>query len=437
MFIKKMTLGCVSVGIAICFCAGVTAYATGSVTMAFADDDSDTTTATTSSWDGDVSYDWLDSATTTDGVTTYTIASADELAGLASYVNGDYEDDDEDEDVSYSLSGSVVNLAVNVDLSGYTWTPIGTGDMDFSDSGDPVLEDMLPFSGTFNGGGYTISGLTNKKVANYTGLFGYISGATIENVTIQDVTLSGSHGVGAVVGWADDASGDTSSTITGCTVTGTIQIQGYYSVGGILGCGERSSVTNCSVESTAGTDSDGDYVSYVKGVFKKMLESEGDNAGGIAGFIGVTQNTKLISQMYNVTVSGLEVSGTRQVGGILGYTDVEGADGEEFTITTSDSGTTSVTDCYVRIAHHDTEFEAVYSGKFYVGAVLGSTYFDMTISNCSISGVTVGYSDESCVYAGDASNDYANAGYYGLSYTDGTVTLDNCTGSATLVKDDA
>ncbi len=65
-----------------------------------------------------------------------------------------------------------------------------------------IGDDDNPFTGTFDGNGYTISNLkiTNKKV-KYLGLFGYVEGGSIYNVTLKNVQLSAGKGksVGAIV----------------------------------------------------------------------------------------------------------------------------------------------------------------------------------------------------------------------------------------------
>lgn len=67
-----------------------------------------------------------------------------------------------------------------------------------------IGDDRRPFTGSFNGNGFTISNLkiTNKK-AKYIGLFGYVEGGTVYNVTLknENIDSAGSKGmrVGAVV----------------------------------------------------------------------------------------------------------------------------------------------------------------------------------------------------------------------------------------------
>lgn len=61
-----------------------------------------------------------------------------------------------------SYAGYTVTLMNDIDLGGVEWTPIGTTEH--------------PFSGVFDGQGYTISNLKVNSTSGYAGLFGYIKG---------------------------------------------------------------------------------------------------------------------------------------------------------------------------------------------------------------------------------------------------------------------
>lgn len=91
-------------------------------------------------------------------------------------------------------------LANSLTLSG-TFTPIG--------------KSGAVFSGTFDGENRTISNVT-VNIGSYAGLFGYISNATINNLTVSYMTLSGGNNTGGIAGYAHN------SSIGGCTVTGTL-----------------------------------------------------------------------------------------------------------------------------------------------------------------------------------------------------------------------
>ena len=85
--------------------------------------------------------------------------------------------------IANDLDGDYI-LTKDIDISGENWTPIGT------------IEE--PFTGTLDGNGHTISGLTIEKelyMENeeyYIGLFGVLQGGSHTNaVTISDLTLEG------------------------------------------------------------------------------------------------------------------------------------------------------------------------------------------------------------------------------------------------------
>ena len=129
-----------------------------------------------------------------------TISNANGLAWFISMVNGLNGEDGND------FSSYIINLTADVDMSAHTWVPIGTVEH--------------PFSGTFNGNGHVIKGITRSTDFPHDGLFGYVSGsANIQNVVVQASLTGNSHATGAVVGTF--ASTGTISNVEGAgTLTG-------------------------------------------------------------------------------------------------------------------------------------------------------------------------------------------------------------------------
>lgn len=201
------------------------------------------------------------------------------------------------------------------------WTPIGT--------------ESNPFAGKFDGNGNTITGLTctNTK-AEYVGLVGYASSATIQNVTVQDSAFKGNWYIGAVCGYI------TGGTITNCHAVNTAiggtggYTEGKY-YGGIVGyITGTTNVTGC-------TNSD----STVNG---------GYCLGGIAGFAG--RNTT-VQRCFN---SGAVTCKYAKSGGIVGQT---------LYATVQDCGNTgAVTKPY-------------YNSQQY-GGIVGEDFDSSTIQNC-------------------------------------------------------
>ena len=153
--------------------------------------------------------------------TTIYITTAQQLKRLADEVNaGD------------SKSDKTYLLANDIDLSGYPdWTPIGRFD---------PPDDMLPFSGVFDGQGYSITGLKMSGNEDSKGLFGYTYSGAIRNVVIRNPEIEGKNQVGALVGYQAYSN----QGIKNCAVIGG-KIQGRSHVGGLVGYMEESPVQNC------------------------------------------------------------------------------------------------------------------------------------------------------------------------------------------------
>ena len=132
-----------------------------------------------------------------------TIGNREGLAWVISMVNALNGVTAEDAE---TFAGLTYTLTADVDMSAHTWVPIGTVEH--------------PFSGTFNGNGHVIKGITRSTDFPHDGLFGYVSGsANIQNVVVQASLTGNSHATGAVVGTF--ASTGTISNVEGAgTLTG-------------------------------------------------------------------------------------------------------------------------------------------------------------------------------------------------------------------------
>ena len=151
------------------------------------------------------------------------IYTAADLAQLAADVNG-----------GNSMSGKTVLLMNDIDLSAYAnWTPIGT----FTPNSPQA---NYPFSGVFDGQGYSITGLKISGNEDARGLFGYTYSGAIRNVVIRNPEIEGKDQVGALVGYQAYSN----QGIKNCAVIGG-KIQGRSHVGGLVGYMEESPIQNC------------------------------------------------------------------------------------------------------------------------------------------------------------------------------------------------
>lgn len=205
-------------------------------------------------------------------------------------------------------------LTANIDLKNEEWTPIGIGE-------DTRTED-LPYSGTFDGNGHTISGLNVNYGDKNGGLFCYVKSATIKNLTVAgSVTHSSGDGVdyGGIVGCAD------SSTIENCTNRCTVT--GNWYAGGIVGLSVDSDIIGCanfgniSSPSRSGgicgkitgqKDTDG-IDATIRDCYNVGMVS-GNYAGGITGQSASGSIDILIANCYNVG----SLHGSDYMGEIIG-----------------------------------------------------------------------------------------------------------------------
>jgi hypothetical protein len=95
----------------------------------------------------------------------------------------------------------------------------------------------FPFSGTYDGGGHTISSIHINRLDVYdVSFFGYVAGATISNLGLMDVSIIGEEYVGGITGEADN------STISNCFVSGSVE--GTLYIGGISGALNMAEINN-------------------------------------------------------------------------------------------------------------------------------------------------------------------------------------------------
>ena len=234
----------------------------------------------------------------------YTVTSADGLMNIAKLVNGGKTDIN-------------ITLTADIDLTGKNWTPIGTS---FSNK----------YTGTFDGGGHTIKGLTVTTNDQFVGLFGSIGNAgTVKNVMMEDVQITSNRSSG----FAGGVAGYSDGTIENCSVSGSVS--GTVYVGGVVGAQWGGSITGCSSSATvkgmvdvggvAGqTNSSATLTAcYATGNVTLEIDPKKNIAGG--SLVGMNAGSSLLAcyATGNVTSTGSS-TGKVHIGGFLGnnYTTV-------------------------------------------------------------------------------------------------------------------
>ena len=234
----------------------------------------------------------------------YTVTSTDGLMNVAELVKGGKTDIN-------------ITLTADIDLTGKNWTPIGTS---FSNK----------YTGTFDGGGHTIKGLTVTTYDQFVGLFGSIGNAgTVKNVMMEDVQITSNRSSG----FAGGVAGYSDGTIENCSVSGSVS--GTVYVGGVVGAQWEGSITGCSSSATVkGMVHVGGVVGqtngsatltacYATGNVTLEIDPRKNIAGGsLVGFNG-GNGVRACYATGNVTSTGSS-TGNVHIGGFLGdnYTTV-------------------------------------------------------------------------------------------------------------------
>ena len=283
--------------------------------------------AQVSVWDGTTSPWTQGTGTATDP---FLIENAQQLAYLAERVNKGLD----------TLGGKVSNpnhhykLMTDVDLNNYQWSPIG--------------KLAFLFGGHFDGNNHTVSNLYINNAMDCLGLFGRVSGGSVENLSVSGYKLITTNGfAGGIIGYAANGTrvknchnavevsasytrstyaggiigyADNNVTVTDCDNSGKIQatpaastsgtINPYFAAGGIIGSGNGAiTVDNCynTGEIYTSTSSSSNY---------SALICSGGILGNIKGIICVTNsyNTGAISSSHATGSNGKAYAG-----GISGY----------------------------------------------------------------------------------------------------------------------
>ena len=277
-----------------------------------------------------------DKGYTDDGQDNYTVTSAEGLKNIAKLVNEQWKLDIN------------ITLTDNIDLKGIDWTPIG---IDYNHR----------YTGTFDGGGHTITGLKITGNDQYAGLFGHIgSGGKVMNVKLEGVLIESDNEmstVGGIAGWSY-------GTIENCLVSGSVSGSGKNgSAGGVVGYQNGGFLTGCSSSAkvnaggiaggVVGTSALGATLTACYATGDVTLESRGTGTYYAGGVVGNNNNSSTLIACYAWgSVSGTG-SSTIYVGGVTG----DNVDG-------------TLTACY----HANGTVSGTGSGTIYTGGVAGRNY---------------------------------------------------------------
>lgn len=329
-----------------------------------------------------------------------------------------------------------------------------------SEQSVPIGNSSTKFSGTFDGKNHTISNL--KTSGQYSGLFGYVNGATIQNLTVNVTNNAGATSAGGLVGAVNGT-----TTIRNCTVNGTIS--GTHQVGGFVGfaqgvyqdntlvlpcnltiegCTNNATVTTTSQASDNNRTSAGGFVGYVNAGATVTIKSYTDENGqtkkstnngkisttssadnkGVGGFVGYSYGKITLTDCVNE--KNATITGKERVGGLVGYIGKADSDSQKEMV---------ISGCENKAAVTSNSTNDVYG----IGGIVGyNSGHKVAITNCINSGAItgthetagiIGYSDHSdisgCTNSGAVSG-FATVG--GIVGKMGGGSIVSCKNTATV-----
>jgi len=337
-------------------------------------------------------------------------------------------------------------LANNIELTAKYWTPICMYD---------------EFKATFDGNGFTVSGVKSSLACKWVGLFGKNNG-TIKNLNVTGAIASPSNSTASGGNALLVASNKSDGVIEGCSATGTVKgadkvgvlvsenygiikdstasgeavgndrvglIAGYnnktvencvasgaaegkYTIGGLVGENTNNgSITGSGAEATVkGVSTIGGLAGYSDGKItdcyaRGSVTATGDNAGGLVG--RVYNSNATISNSNSIS----EVSGDENVGGLVGFVGYASGKIDSCFAKGTATGTTNVGGLVgllqgTSLALSGSDVDVVGSSH-HVGGLVGKLYYasiDNSYAHGDVSGTgwghfggLVGYNDNSAV----------------------------------------
>ena len=283
----------------------------------------------------------------------YQISNRAELYWFAGLVNGTLPDGG-----GKNLSANAIltaNIIVNTGVLDANKNLVSKSDLT---EWKPIGARWSSYTGTFDGQGYTISGLYfNNPTSSYAGLFGSIgANGKISNVGVLDSYFQFREFGGGVCGV-------NYGTVRDCKNTGSVR--GLAAIGGVCGLNEKGGIIENSFN-------------------EGTVSGTGDNVQQVGGVCGYNNGT--IKSCYNTA----SVSGQNSVGGVCGF-----------------NSRGIITNCFN---------EGTVSGQTFVGGVCGNGC-GVTTTNCFNGGIVSGQSHVSGVCGYDYNYDGTLTNCYYLSDT--------------------
>ncbi len=243
-----------------------------------------------------------------------------EPAGIAKYTNGDGTEQNPYEIPCYEALVEMKDLVAS-NATARSAYYIQTEDIDctgkaaFAGIGgyNATPTGGTPFSGTYDGQGYTISNIT-MTARNYGGIFNQVNGGTIKNLTVENISVE--NGATGEYGFAIIGNAGNGATLTNLVATGSFlsaENPGTHNMAGIV---VRASAGGTGTLVKDCTNNAAIYGNYTKMAGICAL-TQYKLSGGAVTFDGCVNNGTLTSARTAEANAASEITG---IAGIVAYT---------------------------------------------------------------------------------------------------------------------
>lgn len=231
-------------------------------------------------------------------------------------------------------------LTKDIDMKGIDFQPIGSINK--------------PFTGVFDGNGYSVKNLNISLPHNDdVGFFAATENARVSNFLLENANVGAKNEVGGLIGYAKH------TNIVNCSLSG--RVSGKVAVGGLIGIGKYNQITGC--------ETSGEIKTNVKSNAKSLFdESSTEELSSYCGGIAAIDEGSTINSSY----SNAKIVSESNVGGIVGSSN-----------------------SYIPTKINDSYFDGQLIGKQNVGAIVGNSG-NTVLSRCYSIGRELGGNDSNC-----------------------------------------
>lgn len=300
------------------------------------------------------------------------------------------------DDIRNDLSGDYV-LGNDLDQNSEGYNTYASSSANSGAGWDPIGDGTTPFTGSLDGDGFSIKDINIIRDTDYLGLFGAITGAALNNITIEDISITSNSAsyIGSLVGSSPFSL--SASTITNCHAVNPVFVLGGCNyIGGLIGeIEDHGIVTLCSA---TGVDIDWDEV---------------NSSYFIGGLIGWATNNIQCTKSY---ATGTITAADDYIGGLIGFS----------------SGNGTFENCWADVDITET---SEFGDGVHIGGFMGEEQGAATISKCySVGAVTAGAATDVGGFLGDGG--YIVQSCFWDTQTSGQATSAGGTGKTTAEMKD-